>query len=175
MIRKRERRDPGNLEGTHLASILRIHTDVSVAVWGSESSSVFLHLGTGPQPQFEICIQKYMNRTLLPGRPYPLGATVSSKGTNFAIFSQDATRVDLCLFNTEGKQTDCIALRERTAFVWHGFIQDVKPGQLYGGRQRRGTASTTTSFLWTLTPKPSRARSTGRRQYSLMMCFLETI
>jgi isoamylase len=75
-----------------------------------------------------------MNHTLLPGRPYPLGATVSSKGTNFAIFSQDATRVDLCLFNTEGKQTDCIALRERTAFVWHGFIQYIKPGQLYGYR-----------------------------------------
>ena len=75
-----------------------------------------------------------MNRTLLPGRPYPLGATVSSKGTNFAIFSQDATRVDLCLFDAEGKQTDCIALRERTAFVWHGFVRHIKPGQLYGYR-----------------------------------------
>lgn len=75
-----------------------------------------------------------MNRTLLPGRPYPLGATVSSKGTNFAIFSQAATRVDLCLFDSEGKQTDCIAFRERTAFVWHGFVRGIKPGQLYGFR-----------------------------------------
>jgi isoamylase len=75
-----------------------------------------------------------MNRTLLPGRPYPLGATVSTKGTNFAIFSQDATRVDLCLFDAEGKQTDCVTLRERTAFVWHGFVRDMKPGQLYGYR-----------------------------------------
>jgi isoamylase len=75
-----------------------------------------------------------MNLTLLPGRPYPLGATVSSKGTNFAIFSQDATRVDLCLFDNEGKQTACITLRERTAHVWHGFVRGVKPGQLYGYR-----------------------------------------
>ena len=56
------------------------------------------------------------------------------KGTNFAIFSQDATRVDLCLFDAKGKQTDCIALRERTAFVWHGFVRDIKPGQFYGFR-----------------------------------------
>ena len=57
------------------------------------------HQGSGPQPIFEIRIQRRMNRTLLLGRPYPLGATVSSKGTNFAIFLQDATRVDLCLFD----------------------------------------------------------------------------
>lgn len=75
-----------------------------------------------------------MKRTLLPGRPYPLGATVYKKGTNFAIFSQDATRVDLCLFDEDGKQTDCITLRERTAFVWHGLIREIKPGQLYGYR-----------------------------------------
>jgi isoamylase len=75
-----------------------------------------------------------MNRTLLPGRPYPLGATVSSKGTNFAIFSEGATCVDLCLFDPQGKQTDSIPLRERTAFVWHGLIRDIMPGQLYGYR-----------------------------------------
>ena len=75
-----------------------------------------------------------MSRTLLPGRPYPLGATTTSRGTNFAIFSQDATRVDLCFFDKDGMQTDCIGLHERTAFVWHGFIRDVKPGQLYGYR-----------------------------------------
>jgi isoamylase len=75
-----------------------------------------------------------MSRTLLPGRPHPLGATAHSKGTNFALFSQDATKVDLCLFDSEGKQTECITLRERTAYVWHGFIRDIKPGQLYGFR-----------------------------------------
>ncbi|MCU1323658.1 MAG: glycogen debranching enzyme GlgX [Acidobacteriaceae bacterium] len=75
-----------------------------------------------------------MNRTLLPGRPYPLGATISSKGTNFALYSEGATRVDLCFFDSEGHQTDCVTLRERTAWVWHGFIRSVGPGQLYGYR-----------------------------------------
>ncbi len=75
-----------------------------------------------------------MPRKLLPGRPYPLGAKVSSKGTNFAVYSEHATGVSVCLFDDSGKQTDCIPLRERTAFVWHGLILDVKPGQLYGYR-----------------------------------------
>jgi isoamylase len=74
------------------------------------------------------------NRTLLPGKPYPLGATVYKKGTNFAIFSQDATRVELCLFDSDGRQIECIALRERTAYVWHGLVGEIKPGQLYGYR-----------------------------------------
>jgi isoamylase len=75
-----------------------------------------------------------MDHTLLPGRPYPLGATSSGKGTNFAIFSEGATRVDLCLFDADGKQTGCVTLRERTAHVWHGLLCDSKPGQLYGYR-----------------------------------------
>ena len=75
-----------------------------------------------------------MRRTLLPGRPYPLGATVSSKGTNFAIFSEGATKVDLCFFDAEGKETDCVTLRERTAYVWHGLVRDIKAGQFYGYR-----------------------------------------
>jgi isoamylase len=75
-----------------------------------------------------------MNRTLLPGRPYPLGATLSGKGTNFALFSEDATSVELCLFDASGNQTDHFPLLERTAFVWHGFVRDIKAGQLYGYR-----------------------------------------
>ena len=75
-----------------------------------------------------------MERTLLPGQPFPLGAAPSNKGTNFAIFSEAATRVDVCLFDRNGKQTKCISLREVTAFVWHGFIVGIKPGQLYGYR-----------------------------------------
>jgi isoamylase len=75
-----------------------------------------------------------MSRTLLPGKPYPLGATAYKRGTNFAIFSEGATRVDLCLFDNDGKQTDCVTLRERTSFVWHGFVNGIKPGQLYGYR-----------------------------------------
>jgi glycogen operon protein len=75
-----------------------------------------------------------MDHTLLPGHPYPLGATSSGNGTNFAIFSEGATRVDLCLFDREGKQTGCVTLRERTAHVWHGLLCGIKPGQLYGYR-----------------------------------------
>jgi isoamylase len=75
-----------------------------------------------------------MSRTLLPGKPYPLGATAQKRGTNFAIFSQDATRVDLCLYDAQGNQTDYVTLRERTAFVWHGFVKGIGPGQLYNYR-----------------------------------------
>jgi isoamylase len=75
-----------------------------------------------------------MDRTLLPGKPYPLGATPTAKGTNFALFSENATGVSVCFFNEAGKQTDCVALHERTAFVWHGLIRNIKPGQRYGYR-----------------------------------------
>jgi isoamylase len=75
-----------------------------------------------------------MSRTLLPGKPYPLGATAYRRGTNFAIFSEHAIRVDLCFFDAEGAQIDCITLREKTAYVWHGFVNGIKPGQLYGYR-----------------------------------------
>ena len=75
-----------------------------------------------------------MDRTLLPGKPYPLGATPSSKGTNFAIYSENATAVSVCFFDETGRQTDCVALRERTAFIWHGLIRNIRPGQRYGFR-----------------------------------------
>jgi len=75
-----------------------------------------------------------MDRTLLPGKPYPLGATPTSKGTNFALFSEHATGVSVCFFDEAGHQTDCIGLRERTAFVWHGLIRGIRPGQRYGYR-----------------------------------------
>ena len=75
-----------------------------------------------------------MNRTLLPGRPYPLGAKVNSKGTNFALYSEHATSVEVCFFDENGTQTDCVELKERTAFVFHGMILGVKPGQRYGYR-----------------------------------------
>ena len=75
-----------------------------------------------------------MERTLLPGRPYPLGATPSLKGTNFALYSENATAVAVCLFNEAGEETDCVDLHERTAFVWHGLIRGIKAGQRYGYR-----------------------------------------
>jgi glycogen operon protein len=75
-----------------------------------------------------------MSRTLLPGKPYPLGATAYRRGTNFAIYSDAATRVDVCFFDPDGRQTDCITLRERTAHTFHGFVNGIKAGQLYGLR-----------------------------------------
>ncbi|MEQ9409887.1 MAG: glycogen debranching protein GlgX [Fuerstiella sp.] len=71
-----------------------------------------------------------------PGRPYPLGATFDGKGVNFAIFSAHATRVELCLFESVDAQEEnyCVPMREQTDLVWHCYLPDVRPGQLYGYR-----------------------------------------
>ncbi len=75
-----------------------------------------------------------MALTLLPGTPYPLGAKADRKGTNFSLYSERATAVELCLFDENHKQTASIKLREQTAFCWHGYIPGIKAGQLYGYR-----------------------------------------
>ncbi|MBD8643221.1 MULTISPECIES: glycogen debranching protein GlgX [unclassified Stenotrophomonas] len=67
------------------------------------------------------------------GRPFPQGATFDGEGTNFALFSAHATRVDLCLFDDAGNE-ERIELPEYTNEVWHGYLPDVKPGQRYGYR-----------------------------------------
>src|SRR3954470_21956815 len=65
------------------------------------------------------------------GAPYPLGATWDGRGTNFALFSAHATKVELCLFDRDGRrEARRIALPERTEDVWHGYFADVSPGQL---------------------------------------------
>src|SRR3954468_2162878 len=70
-----------------------------------------------------------------PGSPYPLGATWDGEGVNFAVFSRHAEKIELCLFDEEGKkEVQRIALRERTDFVWHGYLPQARPGQLYGYR-----------------------------------------
>src|SRR4051812_46492368 len=68
-----------------------------------------------------------------PGAPYPLGASYDGGGTNFAIFSEVAERVELCLFDDDGVETR-IDLPEREALVWHGYLPRVLPGQRYGYR-----------------------------------------
>src|SRR4051812_20939559 len=68
-----------------------------------------------------------------PGRRYPLGAAYDGTGTNFAIFSEIANRVELCLFDEAGAETR-VDLREVDAFVWHGYLPAVSPGQRYGYR-----------------------------------------
>ena len=71
-----------------------------------------------------------------PGAPYPLGATWDGVGVNFALFSEHATRVELCLFDTPDAEVESltIPLPEQTDMVWHGYLPDVQPGQLYGYR-----------------------------------------
>jgi glycogen operon protein len=73
---------------------------------------------------------------LWPGSPYPLGATWDGNGVNFALFSANATAVQLCLFESSAAQSEWITLRlpEQTDMVWHGYLTDVRPGQLYGYR-----------------------------------------
>lgn len=68
-----------------------------------------------------------------PGRPHPLGATWDGVGTNFALFSENATGVDLCLFDSQGQETR-LPLSEVENYVWHGYLADVRPGQRYGFR-----------------------------------------
>jgi glycogen operon protein len=69
------------------------------------------------------------------GSPYPLGATWDGRGTNFALFSAHATKVELCLFDRDGKrETQRITMPERTDDVWHVYLPQVTPGQLYGYR-----------------------------------------
>ena len=73
---------------------------------------------------------------IYPGNPYPLGSFWDGSGVNFALYSHNATGVELCLFdNAKGStETTKIKLTERTHDVWHGYIPDLKPGQLYGYR-----------------------------------------
>ncbi|AHH99729.1 glycogen debranching protein GlgX [Kutzneria albida] len=68
-----------------------------------------------------------------PGTSYPLGATYDGAGTNFALFSEAASKVELCLFDPDGTETR-VALPEVDAFVWHGYLPEVGPGQHYGYR-----------------------------------------
>ncbi|RLV48767.1 glycogen debranching enzyme GlgX [Nocardioides mangrovicus] len=68
-----------------------------------------------------------------PGEPYPLGATYDGNGTNFALFSEVAEQVTLCLFDADGSEQQ-VPLREVDAHVWHGYLPQVQPGQRYGYR-----------------------------------------
>jgi isoamylase len=68
-----------------------------------------------------------------PGRPYPLGAAYDGAGTNFSLFSEVADRVELCLFDEEGRE-ERLRLEEIDAFVWHAYLPGIGPGQRYGYR-----------------------------------------
>src|SRR6266536_2810253 len=77
-----------------------------------------------------------MGETVWPGREHPLGATADAEGVNFAIYSKNAERVEICLFDEGEPQREVrrVALSERTAHVWHGYVPGLRPGALYGIR-----------------------------------------
>ncbi|MEO7055371.1 MAG: glycogen debranching enzyme GlgX, partial [Caldimonas sp.] len=67
------------------------------------------------------------------GTPYPRGATWDGQGVNFAVFSESAERVELCIFDREGKnELQRIEVRERTDHVWHCYLPEARPGMAYG-------------------------------------------
>ena len=71
-----------------------------------------------------------------PGTPYPLGATYDGQGVNFALFSENATKVELCLFDSPGSEKESlrVLMPEQTDLVFHAYLPDIRPGQLYGYR-----------------------------------------
>ncbi|HUK98291.1 MAG TPA: glycogen debranching protein GlgX [Gaiellaceae bacterium] len=74
-----------------------------------------------------------MSRAVWPGDPFPLGQSWDGHGTNFSLFSENAERVELCLFDDDGNE-ERIPVEERTAFNWHCYLPGVGPGQRYGYR-----------------------------------------
>ena len=74
-----------------------------------------------------------MSLRVRPGRSYPLGATWDGAGVNFALFSEHATGVELCLFDEQGRESR-VAVREHTDHVWHVYLPEARPGLRYGYR-----------------------------------------
>ncbi|MDX2342700.1 MAG: glycogen debranching enzyme, partial [Acidimicrobiia bacterium] len=74
-----------------------------------------------------------MKSRVWPGEPYPLGATYDGEGTNFAVYAENADRVELCLFDDDNNEIS-IRLEEITAFTHHAYVVGVEPGQRYGFR-----------------------------------------
>ena len=97
---------------------------------------------------------------------YPLGASYDGAGVNFALFSQVAQKVELCLFDEEDNETR-IEMTEQNSYVWHNYLPGIQPGQRYGyrvyGTRRKACAATRTNCCLTPTLKPSKATSTAMR------------
>jgi isoamylase len=80
-------------------------------------------------------MRKKKNIQLREGSPHPCGATWDGKGTNFAIFSANATSVEVCLFDDRGqREITRVGLPEYTNQIWHGYLPEVRPGTIYGYR-----------------------------------------
>src|SRR5215813_11056832 len=114
---------------------------MAAAMWGTPEA--FARCRRGLFPRSALSFHRLLrffsfpstSKRLSAGAPHPLGATWDGRGTNFALFSQNASKVELCLFDSQGRrELERIALPERTEDVWHGYLSDVVPGQLYGYR-----------------------------------------
>ena len=82
-----------------------------------------------------VIVDSKSQTRVLEGLPFPLGATWDGLGVNFAIFSAHATKVELCLFDNDGrKEIERVTLPEFTDEVWHGYLPDARPGTVYGYR-----------------------------------------
>lgn len=76
-----------------------------------------------------------MTVEIRPGRSHQLGAHFDGEGTNFAVFSENASKVTLCLFSPDGKREEHrVDLPERNGAIWHGYVPGLVPGTLYGYR-----------------------------------------
>ena len=91
--------------------------------------------GGRPRDEGHDMNQTVRQRQTLEGSPHPRGALWDGRGTNLTLFSANATKVELCLFDPSGqKETDRIEMPEYTDQVFHGYFPELKPGQLYGFR-----------------------------------------
>lgn len=90
----------------------------------------------GVRPQEERTGVPLSQRRVWPGKPYPLGATWEGHGVNFALYAEHATGVELCLFDSpdDEHEAEIVPMPEQSDMVWHVFLPDVEPGQLYGYR-----------------------------------------
>src|SRR5438105_2692837 len=103
----------------------------------ASSRGVFVFmLGIAFAPCRHIFLSENYSMRVLPGRSYPLGATWDGAGVNFALFSEHASNVELCLFDAADAQKESLrlVLPEHTDQVWHAYLPDVLPEQLYGFR-----------------------------------------
>jgi len=105
----------------------------------TDTDSKPLVIGLGKRlrgPRSRPAASQARPRRVWPGKPYPLGATWDGRGVNFALYSEHATRVELCLFDavTAEREARRMVMPEQTDMVWHAFLPDVAPGQLYGYR-----------------------------------------
>ncbi len=81
-----------------------------------------------------------------PGKSYPLGATYDGKGVNFALFSANAEKVELCLFDASGSQElERFAINENDNSIWHIYVPGLEPGQVYATHCSSLLASSSTS------------------------------